>query len=102
MPNCTDSTCVDRGNHPAHPAEVNTSNDFLLSASRNLPNHSTSMVGRGNFVRQSLSEIPTFRTKQAAYRYAAYLITMAEVHLPDENGSEGHTFEVVLDACRNA
>lgn len=82
--------------------EINTSNDFLLSAGQNLPNHSTSLAGRGRFVRQSLTEIPTFRTKQEAYRYAAYLITMAEVHLPDEEGSETHTFEVVLDACRNS
>lgn len=84
------------------PAPVDTSNDYLLSAGQNLPNHSTSLAGRGRFVRQSFPELPTFRTKQQAYRYAAYLTTMADVHLPDEEGAETHTFEVVLDACRNA
>jgi hypothetical protein len=82
--------------------EVDTSNDYLLSHGQNLPNHSTSMQGLGGFVRQSLPELPTFRTKQAAFRYAAYLITMADIHLPNEDGAEAHTFEVVLDACRNA
>lgn len=80
---------------------VDTANDYALCAGQNLPNHSTSMLGRGNFVRQSSQIPPTFRTKQSAFRYAAYLITMAEIHLPDEKRAEGHTFEAVLDAIRN-
>ena len=80
---------------------VDTSNDYLLSASQNLPNHSTSLAGRGKFVRQSLHTIPTFRARQEAYRYAAYLVEMAETHLPNEADCEEHTFEAVRNAIRN-
>jgi hypothetical protein len=45
--------------------------------------------------------VPTFRTKQEAYRFAAWLVEMAEVHLPDEEGCELHTFEAVREAIRN-
>lgn len=81
--------------------EIDTANEFLISFGQNLPNHSESIKGRGHFVRQSLPVVPTFRTKQMAYRFAAYLTTMAEVHLPDEDDAEAHTFEVVRDAIRN-
>jgi hypothetical protein len=83
------------------PPEINTANDYLISAGKNLPNHSETMKGRGNFVRQSLPLIPTFRTRQEAYRYAAYVVTLAETHLPDEEGCELHTFEEVSKAIRN-
>jgi len=83
------------------PKEVNTANELGLSAGSNLPNHSTSMAGRSKFVRQVQPSVPTFRTKQEAYRYAAWLTEMAEVHLPDEEGAELHTFEAVRDAIRN-
>lgn len=84
------------------PPVVDTTNEYALSSGNNLPNHSTSMAGRGAFVRQSIPDVPTFRTKQAAYRYAAYLITMAEAILPDEEGAAAHEFGVVLHAIRNA
>ena len=77
---------------------VETLNDHLLGAGENLPNHSMSLMGRGKFVRQQISQVPTFRTRQAAYRYAAYLLVLAETHLPDEEGAEAHTFEVVSAA----
>jgi hypothetical protein len=80
---------------------VDTQNSYMLSAGQNLPNHSTSMAGRGKFVRQSMNVIPEFRTKQQAYRFAAYLVTMADSWLPDEEGSELHDFETVLAAIRN-
>jgi len=79
---------------------INTSNDYLLMFGQNLPNHSTSIAGRGKFVRQSIVETPTFRTAQQAYRYAAWLATMAEM-LPDEAGAEEHTFDAVRAAIRN-
>lgn len=81
---------------------VNTMNDYGLSAGQNLPNHSTSMVGRGKFIKQVTALGPVFRDRQTAYRYAAYLVTMAEVHLPDENDCEAHDFPTVLAAIRSA
>lgn len=81
--------------------EIQTQNDFALCAGQNLPNHSTSMIGRGRFVRQGKSEVPIFRTKQDAYRYAAWLILLAEVHLPDDDGQENVTYEMVYDAISN-
>lgn len=81
---------------------VSTTNDYGLSAGQNLPNHSTSINGRGAFVRQTLPKIPEFRTRQEAYRYSAYLITMAEIVLPDDNDCEAHDFPTVLAAIRSA
>jgi len=84
-----------------NPPEVDTKNEYGLSAGSNLPNHSVSIAGRSKFVRQVVPNVPTFRTKQEAYRFAAWLTEMAEVHLPDEEGAELHTFEAVRDAIRN-
>lgn len=84
------------------PTPVRTLNEYMLGHGQNLPNHSTALAGRAAFVTQRVATTPCFRTKQEAYRYAAYLLTMAEAFLPDEEGSETHTFEVVLDACRNS
>jgi hypothetical protein len=82
--------------------EVDTSNEYLLGTGKNLPNHSLSMIGKGKFVRQSLAEIPQFRDKQSAYRYAAWLITLADVYLPDELDVISPTWEQVLHAVQNA
>lgn len=79
----------------------NTLNEWLIGTGTNLPNHTSSIAGRGSFVRQSRPEIPTFRTKQEAYRYAAWLITLAELHLPDESPTETYAFDEVLVAVRN-
>lgn len=78
----------------------NTANEFNLHAGQNLPNHSTSIVGRGRYVRQGSAELPTFRTRQMAYRYAARLIEMAGHNLPDEEGCDAMccTFEAVREA----
>ena len=82
--------------------EIDTTNDYLLGAGQNLPNHSMSMAGLGAFVRPALSELPIWRTRQDAYRYAAWLITLAETHLPDGDDESGVTFEQVRDAVRSA
>lgn len=86
---------------------VNTLNEWAISAGQNMENHTESIAGRRHFVRQMNREVPTFRTKQAAFRYAAYLVTLAEnvktasgVGLPDEEGA--HTYEEVLHAIQNA
>lgn len=81
--------------------EIDITNRYILGAGENLPNHSATLQGRGKFVRQSLTEIPTFRTRQDAYRYAAYLVTLAEKWLPDEEGCEAQDFETVLNAIRS-
>lgn len=85
----------------AFPVPVNTTNDFGLMAGQNLPNHSASMRNRAKFVRQIRMDVPQFRDRQTAYRYAAYLITLAEM-LPNEDGCDGHTFAEVLNAVQNA
>lgn len=84
-----------------NPPEINTLNEYGLSAGENLPNHSTAMRGRAKFIRQVQPNVPTFRTKQEAYRFAAWLVEMAEVHLPDEDGCELHTFEAMRHAIQN-
>ncbi len=77
---------------------VKTDNEYALYMSENLPNHSASLKGRAKFISQGRTSHPLFRTRQEAYRYAAWLISMAEI-LPDEEGA--HSFEVVLNAVRN-
>jgi hypothetical protein len=82
------------------PVGVNTTNDYALGAGQNMPNHSTTMNGRGNFVKPMIPTLPIFRTKQEAYRFTAWLLLMADNHLPDEEGA--HTLEEVTAAVRNA
>jgi hypothetical protein len=81
--------------------EIKTLNDFLIGSGENLPNHSASVNGRGKFVRQNRSDIPTFRDRQTLYRYCAFLLVLGDV-LPDDDGQEGVTFPEVLDAIRSA
>lgn len=80
---------------------INTINEFMISTGENLPNHSAALMGRARFVRQSRPEVPTFRTKQMALRYAAWLVEMAEL-LPDDEDQPGVTFEQIRDAVRNS
>lgn len=75
---------------------VNTINEFIVTAGQNLPNHSTSLAGFPKFIRTAI--LPMCRTKQAAYRLAAWLLVMAE-SLPDEPGN--HSFDEVQEAIRN-
>jgi len=86
---------------PTSEVEVNTTNDFALHKGQNMDNHTAALRGQAAYVRQGMVEIPTFRTRQLAYRYAAWLISLAEL-LPDEEGQEAIEFETVLDAIRNA
>lgn len=83
------------------PLIISAANEYLLIQHQNLPNHSATRDGRGKFVTQQLSEIPLFREKQDAFRYAAWLITLAE-KLPDVPEESGVTFEQVLDAVHNS
>ena len=81
-------------------SKIDTTNEWMLGYSRNLPNHSASKAGYSGFIAMRLSHVPlVFRTRQSAYRFAAYLITMAEL-LPHENTNE-HTFEDILQAIHN-
>jgi hypothetical protein len=78
--------------------EVDTTNEYGLSSGKNLPNNTHSMKGQATFIKPMTFEPPIFRTKQSAYRFAGWLLTMAEV-LPDEPGA--HTLEQITQAIRN-
>ncbi len=80
--------------------EVKCINEWGIGSQQNLANHTVSQQGFPRFVRQSLPSVPLFRTRHAAYRYVAWLLTLAEL-LPDEPGQEGITYEQVLDAVQN-
>lgn len=84
----------------AEAKEINTTNDFIIGFGENLPNHSTSIAGKGKYVRQMRSDVPTFRDRQTAYRFCAYVLMMADL-LPDEEGQEGFTFDDVCSAISN-
>lgn len=78
---------------------VDATNEFGLSLGQNLPNHSMTQIGRGKYIAPVIRDVPLFRTKQSAYRYAGWLMTMADM-LPDEDGA--HSWEQVLHAIRNS
>lgn len=92
--------CVGFATATAERPTPNTTNEFLIQLGQNLPNHTESRRGRQWFVRQGVAGIPAFRTRDQVYRYAAWLLVMAEV-LPSEGDTE-FSFEEVLDAVRNA
>lgn len=66
--------------------EINTGNDHFLGGN--------SSMG----IAPTLTGTPVFKTKQQAYRFAAWLITVAMI-LPDEPGE--HSFDDVLQAIRS-
>lgn len=83
---------------PARPP-VNTTNDGIILSGENLPNHSTSMRGRGKFVGSGMQHAPQWRTRQELYRFVAWALLFEERHgLPNEEGE--HTLEQVIEACR--
>lgn len=78
---------------------VNCENEYAIVTGENLPNHSTSMLGRGKFVKVGSVSAPVFRTKQEAYRFCAWVICYADV-LPDEEDN-AYSFEEVREAIEN-
>lgn len=86
---------------PTH--KPSAANEYNIGTGENLPNHSASLAGRGKFIRQRMPDMPTFRTKQSAFRYAAWLVALAEDFLPDESETCGAcTFEAVQEAVIEA
>lgn len=80
--------------------QINTLNEWAVSAGTNMPNHTTTMRGRGKFIKLSKSDPVILRTKQEAYRLAAYILIMAELQdLPNEDGA--HTLEQITNAICN-
>ncbi len=79
---------------------IDTTNDYLLGTGENLPNSTWASRGQARYVTQILQELPVWRVRQDAYRYAAWLISLAEI-LPDSPEETGVTFEQVQDAIRN-
>lgn len=76
---------------------VKTDNEYAIGSGTNLPNHTTTLAGRGNFVQFGMGP-KAFRTRQEVYRVCAWLLTAADT-LPDED--EEHTFEEVMEAIQN-
>lgn len=77
---------------------INTKNEFNIRAGVNLPNHSAALRGQAGFIKPMIDKTPVFRTKQAAYRHAAWLVVMAErAGLPDEE-DQPFEFDDILTA----
>ena len=75
-------------------SKINTDNEFLLGLTR----RGLHTEAGKPCIRPS-DLVPYFTTKQGAYRFAAWLVSMAEM-LPDEPGAA--TFEDVLKAVQSA
>jgi len=67
---------------------INISNEFMISLGSTPPDHKVIAPLR----------VPRFRTRQQAYRCAAWIVAMAEV-LPNETDDD--TFLDILDAIKN-
>lgn len=89
--------------HPDTPSEtepaIDTTNTYAIQTGENLPNHTTSLTGRGRFVKTGIAKPVIFRTRQEAYRFCAWVLALAEV-LPNED--DYSTFEEVLEAVQNS
>lgn len=79
---------------------VRVDNEFGLVAGSNLPNHTASMAGRGQYVMVTQNQRGLqFRTRQQAYRLVAHLLALTDT-LPDEDGE--HTLEQVQQAVESS
>lgn len=78
---------------------VDTTNEYALQQGENLPNHTASLAGRGKFVKIGLAKPVIFRTRQEAYRFCGWALSLAEM-LPNEDGS--HSFEDVREAIERS
>lgn len=78
---------------------IDTTNEWALHTGKNLPNHSESLRGRGTFIKVGDATNLVIRTKQKAYRLAAWLVTLADT-LPDEDPA--HEFNDILSAVENS
>lgn len=76
---------------------VKTDNEYMIQAGENLPNHTTSLTGRGKYVKVGIGKPMTFRTRQEAYRVCAWIMSMVDI-LPNEDGA--HSYKEVEDAIR--
>jgi hypothetical protein len=62
-------------------SNMDARNEFVVVAGQNLPNHSTSLAGRGQFVQ--IGQTRPMRTKQEAYRLVGWLLAYVDT-LPDD------------------
>src|ERR1700752_4744439 len=90
-PNCPRRIAID----------IDTTNEFGWGSGTSMVNSTAGQTGLARWVgmTHNYRGDPVFRTKQRAFRYAAWLVSLAEV-LPDETG-DSHTFAEILEAIRN-
>ena len=87
---------------PAEEFDVNTSNEFNIRAGENLANHSAALRGRAKFIKPMTDVVAVHRTRQSAYRHAAWLVVMAEkADLPDDP-EQPFEFDEILEAVTEA
>lgn len=86
-------------------------NEYMVGKGKNLPNHVLSVSGLGKFIRgidpRSGSNIFVARTRQQAYRLAAWVLIMAEIaNLPDERSEDDidrpYTYDEIYNAIMNS
>lgn len=76
---------------------VDTTNAYAVHAGTNMMHSTHAMAGRAKWVAIGAQVKVAVRTKQEAYRLAAWLVVLAEANdLPDEEGA--HDFDTVIEA----
>lgn len=87
---------------PAEEFDINTSNEFNIRAGVNLPNHSAALRGHAKFIKPMTDVVAVHRTRQSAYRHAAWLVVLADkADLPDEP-EQPFDFDEILTAVTEA
>lgn len=85
--------------------EIKTDNEYAVSRGQSMRNSTAAMQGLGAWIKP-MAQMPhdpfLFRTKQKAYRFAAWITAMADLNLPDEDGQEGVTFDEILEAIKDS
>lgn len=77
---------------------IDTKNEFNIRSGVNLANHSASLRGRAKFIKPMTDVTAVHRTRQSAYRHAAWLVVMADrAELPDED-DQPFEFDDILSA----
>lgn len=77
---------------PEPASEVDSRNEFVVVAGENMPNHSTTLMGRGKFVQ--FGQPRPMRTKQEMYRLIGWCLAYVDT-LPDDD--TGATLESIQE-----
>ena len=86
---------------PERETVIKTDNEYAVSRGQSMRNSTAAAQGFAAWIKP-MAQMPhdpfLFRTKQRAFRFAAWIAVLAESELPDEPEQEGIDFDAIYDA----